>query len=151
MLPLITVFFADTPITLEVIVAPSPSTSSAGPELMELFINQSGALPSLQARSKQTLAFSTSVANVLSLPPGVYFFATDSQIKYSITSGGCRVALQSGKDPWPPPPPPAPQGTDLKMWESVYKEMFSGVVVSVSSTAIKPWVVVSVEEELLAS
>jgi hypothetical protein len=151
MLPLITVFFADTPITLEVIVAPSPSTSAAGPELLELFVNQSGGAPRLEARRRQTLDFSASVANVLSLPPGVYFFATDSQIKYSITSGGCRVALQSGKDPWPPPPPPAPQGTDLKMWEAIYKEMFSDVVISVSATAVKPWVVVSVEEELLAS
>lgn len=151
MLPLVTVFLADTPITLDLIVAPSPATSAVGPELLELSIDCSGPLPRLQALSRQTLSFSTSVPNVLSLLPGVYFFATDSQIKYSITSGACRVALQSGKDPWPPPPPPAPQGTDLKKWESVYKEMFSDVVISVSATAVKPWVVVSVEEEQLAS
>jgi hypothetical protein len=151
MLPLITVFFADTPITLELIVSPSPSTTTTGPVLLELAIDESGAAPRLEAQTRQQLTFSASTPNVLNLPPGVYFFATDSQIKYSIPSGSCRVALQSGKDPWPPPPPPAPQGTDLKKWESVYKEMFSDVVISVSSTEVKPWVVVSVEEQQLAS
>ncbi len=151
MLPLITVFLVDTPTTLEVIVAPSPSTSMTGPVLLELAMDESGPTPQLEAHNRQTLVFDPVTPNVLTLPPGVYFFATDTQIKYSITSGCCRVALQSGKDPWPPPPPPAPQGTDLKKWESIYKEMFSEVVISVGATAVKPWVVVSVEEQQLAS
>lgn len=145
---LIAAFFADSTTHLDLVVyPPSTPTTATSLKLLKLKIDTTtGPNPTLQSPEHADLQFTT--PNQLSLDPGVYFFATDSQMKYSITSGNCRVALQSGKDPWPPPPPPAPQGTDLKMWEEVYKAMFSDIVTAVSATAGAPWIVVSLEEKL---
>jgi hypothetical protein len=144
---LIAVFFVDSTTHLDLVVyPPSGPTTTTALKLLKLQIDTAGPSPTLQSPEHGDLQFTT--PNQLSLDPGVYFFATDSQIKYSITSGNCRVGLQSGKDPWPPPPPPAPQGTDLKMWEEVYKAMFSDIVTAVSATTSRPWIVVSLEEKL---
>jgi hypothetical protein len=148
---LIAVFFVDSTTHLDLVVYP-PSTPTTTPslKLLKLTIDSTtGPSPTLQSPVHGDLEFAQ--PNQLRLDPGVYFFATDRQIKYSITSGNCRVGLQSGKDPWPAPPPPAPQGTDLKMWEEVYKAMFSDLVTAVSATTAttgKPWIVVALEEKL---
>lgn len=145
---IITVFVADTPTTVDLIVTPSPSSPGSAPVLQELIVDESGASPvlELQPHGSGPLVCSTTVANQLSLQPGVYFFATDSQIKYDVTSGQCRVALQGGKNPTLPPPP-APMGTPLKKWESVYQSMYGDVVISANGTPAKQWIVVSIEEQ----
>jgi hypothetical protein len=145
---LIAAFFVDSTTHLDLVVyPPSTPTTSTTLKLLKLKIDSTtGPAPTLQSPAHADLQFTTT--NQLTLDPGVYFFATDSQIKYSITSGNCRVALQSGKDPWPPPPPPAPQGTDLKMWEEVYKTKFSDIVTAVSATTAVQWIVVTLEEKL---
>lgn len=146
---LIAVFFADTTTNLDLVVLPPAApTSTTTLPFLKLRIDDAGGTRALVAPKHCDLHFTT--PNSLSLPPGVYFFATDNQIKYSISSGDCRVALQSGKDPWPPPPPPAPQGTDLKMWEEVYKAGFSGIVTTVGAATIRPWIVVSLEDKQAA-
>ncbi len=150
MAAIITVFVADTTATIDLIVYPSEITTASGPTLQELVIDESGSSPELDSQpfGGGPLIFSETVPNQLTLPPGVYFFATDSKIKYDITSGDCRVALQGGKNPLPPPPAPAaPPGTPLKTWESVYQSMYPSVVAMSSTTSNKTWIVVNAEEQ----
>lgn len=146
---LIAVFFADSTTSLDLVVMPpAEPTSMTGLSLLTLKIEEDNGVRSLVAPRHAELPFGAT--SQLTLQPGVYFFATDNQIKYSISAGDCRVALQSGKDPWPPPPPPAPQGTDLKMWEEIYKAGFADLVTTVGAAATRPWVVVSLEDKQAA-
>lgn len=146
---LIAVFFADSTTNLELVLMPpvGPTSMTTLP-LLKLQIQEANGVRSMIAPQHSNLQFTA--PNALTLQPGVYFFATDNQIKYSISSGDCRVAIQSGKDPWPPPPPPAPQGTDLKMWEEIYKTSFSDIVTTIGASTARPWIVVSLEDKQAA-
>lgn len=144
---IIAVFFADTTATVDLVLSSTPGAPSIGPNLLELKIdpNASGG-PALvpQNHISGALAFNTVQTRVLQ--PGVYFFATDGEIRYDLTEGRCRSIFLNGKTPVPPPPPPAPLGTDLDNYSSVYSSMFSNVVITANAGSGRQWMVVGLEE-----
>lgn len=144
---IISIFLVDTTSTIDLVITASSGAPAPGPKLLELTIvtGSSGPQLTVQDHSSGPLALNTLQSRVL--PPGVYYFVSDGEIRCDIPEGRCRTIFVNGKNPISPPPPPAPAGTPLATYSSAYEAGFANVIAAESGSPGRHWMVIGLEEK----
>jgi hypothetical protein len=140
------IFLVDATATIDFVITASSGAPAGGPNLLELKIDENhvnGPQLFAQNHSSGALPLNTQVTRVL--PPGVYYFTSDGEIRYDVPEGRCRTIFVNGKNPITPPPPPAPAGTPLATYSSVYGAMLDGIIANESGSPGRQWMVVGLE------